>query len=69
MTDAPDYVVVRDVPDGPYSGVDGWWFDLNTLPRSLTVVITGCVTLVAVPTGRFEVNADGAVAEVWEVQR
>ena len=65
----PDYVVIRpaaDLPEGflPPSW-DGKWFDRATLPETYAPITTGGV---AVPSGRFEVREDGAVAEVWEVR-
>lgn len=66
MTD-PDYVVVRASPDLPDGFIppdlDGKWFDRATLPVSFAQG-----TAVAVPSGRFEVRDDGAVAEVWELR-
>lgn len=70
MINEPDYVVIRDAPGALRSGADGVWFDLATVPRRLSVTVEWtCVTYDAVPTGRFEVRDDGAVAEVWEVRR
>lgn len=65
----PDYVVVRETR----SNLDGLWFDRNVLPRSFSVTVVDYVTrsyatIDLVPTNRFEVRDDGAVAEVWEVR-
>ncbi|PZG16486.1 hypothetical protein C1I95_17595 [Micromonospora craterilacus] len=63
--DEPDYVVVRPHPDLPAGflppDLDGRWFDRSALRL-------GSGTAVAVPSGRFEVRDDGAVAEVYEVR-
>jgi len=77
----PDYVVVRRGPDMPDEwlmpdGLEGRWFDraemkpppppgwADEFRRRGGVVSTAA----AVPTGRFEVREDGAVAEVWEIR-
>lgn len=77
----PDYVVVRRGPDMPDEwdmppGLEGKWLDRATMPpppardsmsdfRARGGVVTSAA---AVPTGRFEVRDDGAVAEVWEIR-
>lgn len=75
----PDYVVIRageGLPPGflpPH--LDGKWFDRRSVPVRAAKFVgsgnNGHVTVseaVAVPSGRFEVREDGAVAEVWELQ-
>jgi hypothetical protein len=69
----PDYVVIRAAADLPAgfmpADLNGKWFDRSTLPSWVRVdgatrnVDGGAV---AVPTERFEVRDDGAVAEVFE---
>jgi hypothetical protein len=70
MGDAPDYVVIRPHPDLPAGflppSLDGKWFDRSTLPFGFASGTSG--TAVAVPSGRFEVRDDGAVAEVYKVR-
>jgi hypothetical protein len=76
----PDYVVVRrglDLPaEWSVGDLDGKWFDRSAMPpppppgafdrfRAEGGVASGAS---AVPTGRFEVRDDGAVAEVWELR-
>lgn len=74
-----DYVVIRPglgLPDGflpPH--LDGKWFDKADVPLGRAAprgtYVAGGVSAseaVAVPTGRFEVRDDGAVAEVYEVR-
>lgn len=74
----PDLIVFRPHPDlavgvGPNllpPAIAGRWFDLRSLSRRGFLEpgkIHATGFLVAAPTGRFEVNADGDVAEVWEV--
>jgi hypothetical protein len=77
-----DYVVVRRAPDLPAAfntgDLDGKWFDRATLPirtedpedRAERFRKSGgtASSAVAVPTGRFEVRDDGAVAEVYEIR-
>ena len=78
MGDEANYIVLRRHPDLPEEfrlpdGYDGRWFDRRDialrrseqLPPHLRDSGPGAV---AVPTGRFEVRDDGAVAEVWEFQ-
>jgi hypothetical protein len=64
---SPDYVVIRpaaDLPSGSLpQDLDGKWFDRSQLQESR---LFG--EAVAVPSGRFEVRDDGAVAEVYEVR-
>lgn len=64
-----DYIVIRaaaDLPEGFLPDrLDGMWFDLDQVDRSSSLNLSGAV---AVPSGRFEVRDDGAVAEVWEVR-
>lgn len=63
------YIVIRPAPGAPVGFVpdrlNGLWLDLNEVDRSHNAI--GLETVAAVPTGRFEVQADGAVAEVWEI--
>lgn len=65
----PDYVVIRATEDLPAGflprELEGRWFDLRGFPLSLS---DDPGTAVAIPSGRFEVRDDGAVAEVWEVR-
>lgn len=75
MSDHHDYIVLR-APTVPGFDREGWWLDLFDVPPKPSdatgrAVLTsaGGVVLVAAPTGRFEVREDGAVAEVWEVER
>lgn len=74
-----DYVVIRRAPDLPadfnIGDFDGKWLDraqLNIeaaiLRGSLDRLYDGEPHAVAVPSGRFEVRDDGAVAEVWEIR-
>jgi hypothetical protein len=69
MTDLPNYIVIRPAPDLPPgflpSQLDGRWYDGNAIPHGARLQVGGAV---AVPTGRFEVRDDGAVAEVYEVR-
>lgn len=67
----PDLVVVRPGPGLP-AGVlprhlDGRWFDLTRVPLADAAGGHQHSALTAVPSGRFEVRDDGAVAEVYEV--
>jgi hypothetical protein len=68
----PDYIVIRPSADLPpdisLGRFDGLWIDRATL-RERPIDVSGPAwgEQVAVPTGRFEVREDGAVAEVWEV--
>lgn len=73
---SPDYVVLRGAPDLP-SGfmppdLDGKWFDrADFWPRPVATAGMADPSgpqAVAVPTGRFEVREDGALAEVFEFQ-
>lgn len=76
----PDYVVIRPAADLPPGflppELDGKWFDAATMPKRFgdprgNYVTESGVTVgeaVAIPSGRFEVRDDGAVAEVWEVR-
>lgn len=76
MPSQPDYIVIRRAPDLPVDfntgGLDGKWFDRSEMPVGsrpnpfLREEDGG--EGVAVPTGRFEVRDDGAVAEVWEIR-
>jgi len=70
MTES-DYVVIRPAGDLPPrffpKGWDGLWIDRSHLASKL-IDPEDCSTAVAVPTGRFEVRDDGAVAEVFEVR-
>lgn len=73
--DEPDYVVIRPAPDLPTNGLpsilNGRWFDRTDLPSNGAVgfpVSAAGLGAVAVPTDRFEVRADGKVAQVWEVR-
>ena len=63
-----DFVVIRaaaDLPEGFLPpGMEGRWFDRATLPFGYP----GDGGAVAVPTGRFETNDSGQVAEVFEVR-
>lgn len=76
MGDEPDYIVLRRHPDlrddfRLPDGDDGKWFDRGDIPVCPPPPHgrdTGPPGGVAVPTGRFEVRDDGAVAEVWEFQ-
>lgn len=66
----PDYVVIRPAPDLPPEFLPGYlngrWYDRAELPWGGSSC--GWIDAVAVPTGRFEVRDDGAVAEVFEVR-
>lgn len=68
--DEPDYVVLRIAPDLPRGFIparfDGLWLSRPAHHARLTRLVDGAV---AVPTGRFEVRDDGAVAEVYEFRR
>lgn len=69
-SDCPcDYVVIRASQDLPAGflppQLEGRWFDLKYMPIDPT---DRPGTAVAIPSGRFEVRDDGAVAEVWEVR-
>ncbi|MCW2768181.1 MAG: hypothetical protein JWO11_4140 [Nocardioides sp.] len=68
----PDLVVIRpsvDLQPGLLpSYCDGWWFDRARLPGPAVFPTLAQLARVAVPTGRFEVRYDGAVAEVYEVR-
>ena len=67
----PDYIVIRPADNLPPGFLperfDGMWFDRTTVPQRAMPVRAGMCETLAVPTGRFEVRDDGAVAEVWEV--
>jgi len=59
----PDYAVIRSspgLPMGILGEYDGRWYDIAQFALVLR--------LIALPTGRFEVNAIGRIAEVWELQ-
>lgn len=66
----PDYIVVRPASDLPAGFLpdywDGRWIDLEDLHRRRPAIDVG--EAVAIPTGRFEVRDDGAVAEIYEVR-
>jgi hypothetical protein len=68
----PDYVVIRATADLPVGFlpeyIEGRWFDVSTWVPDRRSVALGMGVGVAVPTGRFEVRDDGAVAEVYEVR-
>ena len=63
-----NYIVVRPATDLPPGflppEMDGRWFDVEQLPPAWGDLGMA----VAVPSGRFEVRDDGAVAEVYEVR-
>jgi hypothetical protein len=67
----PDYIVVRPAADLPPgflpSALDGKWFDREMVKYAVSFTAYPG-SAVAVPSGRFEVRDDGAVAEVWEVR-
>lgn len=72
----PDLIVIRFAEGtevDPYSRAwwNGRWIDRSSLPPPEPGTEDGAVPdgyLFAEPTGRFEVRADGAVAEVFEVR-
>lgn len=68
----PDYIVVRRSPDLPESfqlgGLEGSWHERSSIPQLPEIPHDGMQRAVAVPSGKFEVRDDGAVAEVWEVR-
>lgn len=69
----PDYVVVRfasDMPEGTIpEQYDGFWVDLREITAGERLS-EGCVMgHPAIATGRYETREDGAVGEVYEVQR
>lgn len=74
----PDYLVIRPSPDLPPDFYvpphwDGRWLNRAEVPEGPppgTPMPDGVVgaQAVVVPTGRFEVRDDGAVAEVWEIR-
>jgi hypothetical protein len=80
--DEPDYIVMRPgfgLPEGFMPpDMDGRWYDRATFPMAPAReedeppppphLKPAGPPAVAVPTGRFEVRTDGAVAEVWELQ-
>lgn len=74
MSSAADYVVLRQSPDLPDGwmppDMDGRWYDLAAVPIGFRAPLAGYKpgTAYGVPTGRFEVRDDGAVAEVYEVR-
>lgn len=77
MGDEPDFIVLRRHPDLPAEfrlpdGDDGRWLDRSRIPVRLPPpaphITPAGPGAVAVPTGRFEVRDDGAVAEIWEFQ-
>ena len=63
----PNFIVVRPAPDLPPgflpASVDGKWFNSTAMAEGFA-----WGGAVAVPSGRFEVREDGAVAEVYEVK-
>lgn len=64
-----DFIVIRAGP-GLSEGflpkdLDGRWYNLRDVPQAYKEQESGGV---AVPTGKFEVRDDGAIAEVWEIQ-
>lgn len=65
----PDYIVIRPAPDLPPgflpAHLDGRWYDREDIPWRAGY---GPNDAVAVPSGRFEVRDDGAVAEVYEIR-
>ncbi|MFI7191450.1 hypothetical protein ACIBQ0_17085 [Nocardia nova] len=73
MSDEPDYIVIRPAPDLPPGflpdRLNGRWEDRSRLGidhgMDFTLASGGAV---AVPTGRFETNDQGQVAEVYEVR-
>jgi hypothetical protein len=68
----PDYVVIRPAPGLPDGFLpphwDGRGIDRATVPQVYTPPGAHMTSATAVPTGRFEVRDDGAVAEVFEVR-
>ena len=72
MSRRPDYIVVRVAPGARLMvppDLDGTWFDRQDIPAVSPLAPPGPAGgVVAVPTNRFEVRDDGAVAEVWEVR-
>lgn len=70
MTDTPNFMVVRaaeDLPPGFLpAAIEGTWYDTTLLPEGVGKFEMG--DGIAVPTGRFEIRDDGAVAEVYEVR-
>ena len=65
-----NYIVFRRSPNLPESidtgDLDGKWFDIETM---LNYTLTTFPKVgVAIPTGRFETNDNGQVAEVYELQ-
>jgi len=68
-----NYIVVRPAPDLPEGflpkELNGKWFDVDDVPRIPPLGTNNKVSeAVAVPTGKFEVREDGAVAEIYEVR-
>jgi hypothetical protein len=67
--DHADHAVIRAAADLPADflppEVEGRWYDLTTIRPGEPIPLDGAV---AVPSGRFEVRDDGAVAEVYEVR-
>ena len=72
----PDHIVLRagpGLPDGFMPpDMDGRWYDRASFPIRGSAeqphLRQAGSPAVAVPTGRFEIRDDGAVAEVWEFQ-
>lgn len=66
---AADYIVIRGAPDLPAGFLPEWWegrwFNKAAMLEGMAEQTHGGV---AVPTGRFETNSDGQVAEVYEVR-
>lgn len=62
-----DFIVIRPTDTWPAGffppELDGMWIDLATHPTYRELG-----TNLATAAGRFEVRADGAVAEVWEIK-
>lgn len=68
----PDWVVLRaaaDLPPGALpAALDGVWIDKPRAMIDLDSSDTPRPFAVFLPTGRFEVRDDGAVAEVFEMR-